>query len=249
MTDRQTKIYDQNGLTTTFEARSKGALLLDNEAKPVSLWGANLPTIFNRHVSQFGFGLSNHLGGGIVPVFSVRKGMCHWEVFSQFVKRLHGVEPYVKGDLIICQRLSLGKVRLRFSNNNGVNYNSFTHVFNPYEIISKVYLRDDNGLYSASVSNTKARFFGIQRERYVIPTTEFMEHPREDANIRIRKSLEKSELYYLETYENTWVDLGDTVSVETPEKEQLTLVVVGTEITLTSNGYKTKLTLKHIDNL
>lgn len=185
--DRQTASLSAGGRLLTLEARSKGALLLDNEAVPCALTGAQLSTVFGIFAAPYGFVLYNPNGSRSLALYTVHKGQSEWEALIGFTRRAYGRTPYVTGDQIMVDRprsaspLVIGGA--------GPAYTRLEYIRAPYHMLSKVVLRDAEGLYSAAVHNSTAAYYGVRRKRYVIPPSEFTDSGALDANQRIRRSM------------------------------------------------------------
>jgi hypothetical protein len=182
------------GRILTLEARDRGALPLDNEAMPQTLWGANVTTMFSRLLRPYGFELRNTMPSRTLPVFTVYKGMSEWNAFKAFVEQMHGIASHVEGRHVVVGRPSPGG-RLVFSNTKQgcIPFTSLTHRRIPYRMISKIIMRDADGWYSSSFTNTAAAFHGVSRTRYVIPPTEFVDNPGHDAKLRINRAQYRSD--------------------------------------------------------
>lgn len=187
--DRQTSSLSADGRRISIDARSKAALLLDNEAVPSSLAGVRLTTVFNRFIAPYGFLLQSVEGNRALPLYVVNKGLSEWEAFTNFVRRAYGRTPYVSGDQVIVDHP--GSLSALVIGGAGLPFTKLEHTFEPYHVISRVVLRDEDGYYRSAVRNTRADDYDIQRKRYVIPANEFTDYPVLDANQRIRRSMLK----------------------------------------------------------
>lgn len=248
--DESRTVLGGEGLLLHLEARSRGALLLDNEAQPVTLWGANLSTIFRRHIAPYGFGLSGGTGGGTLAVFPVQRGMSEWEAFAGFCRRITGVSPWVRGEMVLAEKPVYGNVRLVISNEGeGIPFTELERVLRPYRMLSKVVLRDENKLYSSSVSNSATAYYGVSRRRYVTPSTEFEDNPGLDANQRIRRSMWEAEEWEASIPQLVAVAAGDGVEVRQKGFSKAGLLVNRWQWRMGAQGGVTRLWLKRADYL
>src|SRR5699024_3417624 len=76
--DEQVLSEDGDGITVELSARSRAALLLDNEAQPQIYYMPSLKLLFERHAAPCGF--TGYLGRDEVfgGAFTVEKGMSEW---------------------------------------------------------------------------------------------------------------------------------------------------------------------------
>lgn len=235
---------DKNGTNLYIEGRSSEKILLDNEAMPEVLWGANLATIFKRYVGKFGFAMATDYSGENLPVYTVGKGTSYWEAFVKFASSLYGMRPYMERGVVYCKEPALDKAVYRLSNRGeGLKYTSFTKEYLPYEIISGIYIRNSAGEYLAKVENPEQAYYKTQRERYHIPNGENSHLARIDALARIKQSVRKSMVYKVEIPELMPVQLGKTVEVADKEIGENRLIIKGYEFGYSSQGFYTKLTL------
>lgn len=185
--DSQTESISVSGRRVRIDARSKAALLLDNEAVPSNLVSGRLSTVFNRFIAPYGFSLYNTRGNRALPLYVVNKGLSEWEAFSNFVRRAYGCTPHVMGNQVVIGRPGANTALV--VGGAGLPYTRLEHTFAPYNMISKIVLRDADGYYRSAVHNSRAAYYGVQRKRYIIPATEFIDAPGLDGNQRLRRSM------------------------------------------------------------
>ena len=96
--DEQSEKTDRNGKTLEIRARSREALLLDNEAAPQIYFMPSMPLLMERHFSRYGFtrfvGESKAFNGRL----TVAKGMSEWELLSEFCWKFLRTVPYITID-------------------------------------------------------------------------------------------------------------------------------------------------------
>lgn len=224
-TDFSSSCIDEKGSITEIEARDKGGLLLDNQAQPSTVWGANLTTMFTRHIASYGYGLVAGESGGWLPEFTVYQGRSQWQVFCDFSRRLLGIKPYVVGDMVYCSLPQPSEDTLVFCNKTAKPFTSLKQQYLPYEIISKVYLRDSEGAYSSGVTSSEAVSLDITRQRYLTPWDENTKSARDNANQIINDSLNSSQVFFIESPQFFAPQVGTGVSVNYESFQEKGLVL------------------------
>lgn len=189
--DKQTLGLDKGGRVLQMEARDKGALLLDNEALPGALTNLRLTTLFGRCIAPYGFSLYAPRFAGSLALYTVHKGVCEWDALTGFTRRVYGRTPYVRGDVVYVDRPQQGQPVVLGTGGHPFTALEWSHI--PYNILSKVVLRDADGNYSGGVQNSGAGYYGVKRARYAIPANEFVDAPGLDANQRIRRGMLRKE--------------------------------------------------------
>jgi hypothetical protein len=243
--DVKKDIISAKGAFTELEARSSAAALLDNQARPGQMLNPTASTVFKHYIAPYGFSLLAPQKAGTLPLYTIHAGISEWDAFVGFVRRVHRVTPYVTGKTVIIQRPYAGAAPFRISNTGGgVKYSALTREQIPYNIISSVYLRGENGVYTSAMHNAAAESRGIRRKRFVTPPNEFMNDLRFDAAARIRRSMFLSEKITAELPGIHAVELGADASVEGPSLRAGGLVVSKKEYLLGESGLFTRLTLQ-----
>lgn len=242
--DSQKTTVSSGGIATMLEARSAGSLLLDNQAQPCVMLGANLTSVFNRFIEPYGFTLSSPVRTGYLPMYTVRAGMSEWDAFVYFTKRVYGITPYVIYSQVMLQRPPSGARPFVISNSGGAAFSAISHTLTPYNILSGVYLRDEAGFYSSVVNNSVAKRTGTVRKRYVVPPNEYMDKPALDANQRIRKSLFDSEEVVVTLPGVINLELGNEAQITDKLLTLYNLMAVKREYVVDGNGVVTRLTLR-----
>ena len=243
--DEQEYSLSSKGGILSLEARSLGATTLDNEARPRTLWGANLSTMFSLLLKPYGLSLQNKMPHGILPVFTIFKGMSAWEAFADFTARMHSIKPHLYKNSVVIGRPDYG-TRLVFSNtkHGTIPFCSLSHRRIPYNIISKLYLRDAEGYYSSSVQNQAAQRLGIQRERYLIPASEYASTIGTDANLRIKRSHYQSTMITLRCPGIIKAVPGQQATVDDSAASYHNLLIDEMRYLFDGNGIFTEVTLR-----
>jgi hypothetical protein len=233
------------GAITVLEARSAAAALLDNQARPGQMLNPTTATVFKHYVAPYGFNLLAPQKNPALPLYTIYAGMSEWEAFVGFVRRVHRVTPYVSGRAVIIQRPYAGAAPFRVSNKGGAAFSSLTREQIPYNIISSVYLRGPDGVYSSAMHNAAAESRGVRRKRFVTPPNEFMNDLRFDASMRIRRSMFLAEKITAELPGIYSVELGADAAVEDAALRAGGLIVAKKEYLLDESGLFTRLTLRN----
>ena len=215
--DEQVLSIGASGRTLTLEARSRAALLLDNEALPQQYQRPSLPLLFQRHALPYGF--SRAIGPQTVysGVLSVTKGMSEWAVLSSFCENYLGVAPRItpQGELDATGREKT-LAPLLFSSRGGIPYLSLEERHLPCNRLSEVRVRAQaGGEYAIRLTDGQAIAQGIQRRRYC-NAAPFSSRPASFGEAMLRKAREQS--YRLTISCPGWVDaqIGQACRVDSP---------------------------------
>lgn len=241
--DSQRSTVGSEGVTLRLDARSAGAPLLDNQALPCVMLGAQVTTVFNRFIAPYGFILYNPNRSSYLPMYTVRAGMSEWDALINFTRRVFGITPYVKDDQVMLERPRSGSPLTISNSGEGVPYSSITHTRTPYNVISRVVLRDEEGLYSSAVNNSSAAYLKAVRKRYVIPPSEYVDSPALDANQRIRRSMYEYEQAVVSLPGVVDAELARDVLIRDDYLRLSNLMVSEREYIADENGVITRLTL------
>lgn len=155
------------GRTLTLIARSRAALLLDNEALPQTYRMPSLQTVFQRHIQPYGFQV--YLGDN--RVFSeeliISKGMSEWQAAEEFCIRFLRVKPRMLGNIFDASGRSTQK-SVYFDNDGGIRYSSAVIDYRYYKLYSEVMVKSgESNLYAVGARGTEAAALGIRRRRYL----------------------------------------------------------------------------------
>lgn len=181
--DQQTAWEDAGGRRFTVQARSRGGLLLDNEALPRTYYNVTTGELFRSHLRPYGFSRLAVPRDCSAGIFTVPKGMSEWEVFSAFCMRSYGREPYIgRGDEVTVEALPRTP-RVKITNRRGeegLRYLRVEDTLRRASVISQMLLRDKKGNYSRELENPFGNRWQVQRRRYVIPAAEYATVPLAD---------------------------------------------------------------------
>jgi len=236
--DKQTEEKSEKGIILTLEARSRGALLIDNEALPQLYSNAAISDIFDRTIRPYGYERLIMPQNAVLPAYIVRKGTSEWEAFYGFCLRSCGLKPYICGNEVVLKKPS--PVRHQ-AIGKAAGYTSITAVYNRCAVVSKVCIRDSGGYYSSAVNNNECDELKIRRKRYLIPPTEFVKSPQFDANQLIKKSmLDYKHIEVVLPYIKPF-NIGDLISVEELSADFFTICELAYRVD--ESGFRTELLL------
>ncbi len=151
------------GRFLTIAARSRAALLLDNEAIPQNYCMPSLETVFQRHIQPYGF--TGYEGNTrIFPgKLEVTKGMSEWQAAETFCAEFLKVHPRISGGRFIASD-TLPEGMLLFDRERGIPYSAVS-VRNKYcSLYSELFAKNGNG-YSPAARDKAALALGVARRR------------------------------------------------------------------------------------
>lgn len=152
--------------SVTLSARSRAALLLDNEALPQNYVNPSLATVFERHVRPYGFSGCAGAGRVFLGTLSVTKGMSEWAAAAAFCNLFLKTTPRVR-DGIFDASGSVPDGELLFGP-GGIRFASLTVRDRYCELFSELYrLGEDGGSYAPAAEDEEARALGVRRRRYL----------------------------------------------------------------------------------
>lgn len=153
------------GCALELAARSRAALLLDNEAVPQTYLYPSLPLLFKRHGEPYGFSEWEGETGGFSEPFTVTKGMSEWEVLALFCSRYLKAPLRARGrKLQALRERGSGRPRLHFGGDIPLLECAVEEKF--CERYSEILVRPENTeAYTLSVAGRKAQELGLRRRR------------------------------------------------------------------------------------
>lgn len=175
--DEIIRAVDDGGATVTINARSPGALLLDNEAKPASYQNITARVYFNEVLGPFGFkALTVPDEAKKAVSYTVPKGRSVWEAFSQLCFLLYGREPYLNDRMELRVEALPSAATMLVNNDPAVDaarYCSLEYITRRSSAISHITFKDQKGGYTQLLKNPFGNPLKVNRGRYVIPAPEF----------------------------------------------------------------------------
>lgn len=250
--DQQKEQKTPQGRRLSVSARSRGGLLLDNEAKPQTYFRADTRDIFRAHVLPYGITrleVPRVLSAGM---FQVAKGRSEWEVFSAFCMRMYARWPWMDAQdglrVAAPDRTPRGLICNRPGTAGALRYHTLTRVLRRASVVSRIVLRDREGNYGSPM-DTPLGHLKVQRRRYVIPTAEYATTPTADAYQKLNQSC--LGYYALEAVlpGEAPLALGDGVTVDDPLCGRRVLTVYQRVLQQDQQGLRTRLTLADPDFL
>ncbi len=164
--DELRQLESGSGAAVTIYARSKAALLLDNEAKACDYKNADARLIAREHIEPFGLGFVCRDSGEYADM-RIYKGLSHWQVIKSFCSQCYSRLPYLdeSGRVILC---SDDAPSLYFCNDGGIKYTSALLSRRYYKLISSVHTKPpEHDDYDIETTNPIAERLGIVRTRFV----------------------------------------------------------------------------------
>lgn len=244
--DQQTAREDRSGRTFTVQARSRGALALDNEALPQTYYSITTSELFRRHLRPYGFTRLEVPREVELGIFTVPKGMCEWEVFSAFCNQAYGRAPIVgEGERVIVEPRETAPTAVVTNRPGraGLRYLSAEDILRRASSISEMLVRDKQGNYSRLLENPFGNPWQVQRRRYIIPAAEYATVPLADGYQRFLEAQRGT--HTAEVVLPVWADLwpGDCVELDTGLGAQGTMTVWRCRWDRSSQGEYTTVTL------
>lgn len=163
--DEQTETQTAAALLLEITARSRAALLLDNEAQPQVYHKPSMDELFRRHIEPLGF--ADYIGENKIlnGEMSITKGMSVWQALAVFQAYCGGTEPLIRADGALDVSDSREVQTVILSSNIIIKK---SHTKKRCAIISKVYMRGRNGAgYEIETENPLAQRLNICRVRYL----------------------------------------------------------------------------------
>lgn len=242
MVDSQKSSISSAGVTVRIDARSRGAYLLDNQAAPTVYIGIPMNVVFSSFIAPYGFTLYNPNRNLSLPAFTVGAATSEWEVLVDFAQRAYGVTPYVTGTQVNLARRPSGSAIVIGC--GGVPYVSVAHTRAPYNMISRVYLRDETtGRYPSYISNSYQAAANTRRKRYMSVQNEYSYNRSFDPVQRIRQSMLEYESVTAGLPGIIAAELGRDARISDGFMSKSGLMVSAREYSVDENGIFTKLTL------
>lgn len=244
--DQQTAREDRNGRTFTLQARSRGALLLDNEALPQTYYNVTTSELFRSHLRPYGFTRLEVPREVELGLFTVPKGMSEWEAFTAFCNRAYGRGPIVgEGDRVVVEPRNTTP-RAAVTNRpgrEGLRYLSAEDTLRRASVVSEMLVRDKQGNYSRELENPFGNPWQVRRRRYIIPAAEYATAPLADGYQRFLEAQRGS--HTAEVVLPGWADLwpGDCLELDTGLGDQGSMTVWRCRWDRSADGEYTTVTL------
>lgn len=237
--DSQCNQIQTKGALLTITARSKAALLLDNEANPKTYVNPSLGQLFADYGSPFG--LQKFVGktSSFYWTYVISKGVSAWQVFSDFCIYCLGITPKVTPDGILDATGVQPSETLYFSNVDGIRYSTLTENRYPCKQISQLWMQNALGDgYTNHVVDLATIRQGIQRTRYITAADW-------QGRLKLKSARRKSRELVLICPGRIQSDLGMRATVSDKQFGAFTnFSVAKISYTLNDQGEKTAITLR-----
>lgn len=156
-------IYSSAAQTVTLIARSRSALLLDNEVMPQTIRSASLALLHRQFLAPLGFSVRSGDMSRESGELTVKRGTSVLAMLTEFCQSVLGCTPVVRPDgTVICERGYRGE-------NIPIDWEETEKVelrWNNHRILSEaVYPDSDTGMYSTVFKNPTDG--GIPRVKYL----------------------------------------------------------------------------------
>lgn len=151
---------------TVIIARSSAAILIDNEAYPMSLENPSAEDVFRFFAEPFGFRKLCGVDRELNSKLTVAKGTSCFNVLKTFSKNVYGAFPRCEGDtLYIDGKKPAGRLRLGYAEMPLISLKTTRLRCNR---ISAVYVRTaDNEGYVNKIADYEAEAQGVKKVRYL----------------------------------------------------------------------------------
>ena len=189
--DEQLTENGEDGKKVTLKCRGKGALLVDNEARPCTYYRLSDKDLFTTHLAPYGFSQLCTQKSAVQYNFVIPKGYSQWDVLSSFCLKSYGREPSVSPQGMVYTYPNYREQKHLVSNTaqGGIRFTRSQLRYQRYGVISRVYLQDNQGYYSSFVDNPRSLNLGILRVRFHVPPTEMVNYPSASGNQKILTSM------------------------------------------------------------
>lgn len=248
--DEQVSTENDEGRRLKLIARSKGALLLDNEAKPQLYKNISMQTIFNNHVRPYGFDSIASESNPMFNEYLVSKGMSEWEVLYNFYQSSSRGNIMIDDDDVIhCWRNPPHEKILVISNKKPEAEAKFSNVKivnNRYAPTSRYLVRDHAGAYSYTFNNPDTEDYRLFRTRYLNPAVQFTVSDNgglAEAQLRTRQSMGSKQVITVNCPGLVEVKVCDRADVNGGAFDIYARFVHQVRYALTASGPETTLTL------
>lgn len=167
--DSVVTVKQDKGVILRISARSPAALLLDNEAEPVTYFDPADSLMESRHLRPFGVRLASRDPVPYYDMLKIDKGMSHWRVLQRFCRCRYHTEPRVSGDGTAYLNGGYAHGSVTFSDcGNGIAYTSLKENCRRHRLLSEIRLKfqqDDS--YHSVIKNPNPEARLVTRVRYV----------------------------------------------------------------------------------
>jgi len=168
--DEQRTIFSEKGDHIKVFARSKAALLIDNECMAQTYKNPSFAIMCERHAKPFGISIkrsdTENKSLASRGTLKLPKGCSHYKAIEKYCDEFLHTIPRIdhKGEL--CHDVFDCKGTLLFDNRYGIPFTSVTVVNKRCAVYSSIFVYDAAG-FCAKVTDKESVISGIRRERYL----------------------------------------------------------------------------------
>lgn len=163
--DKQCYSEEGDGRLLKIEARTRGACLLDCEAKPQTYYNPSIERIFERHIEPYGFTRLSDSFETRPSEFVVRKGMSEWDVLKNYCRASWRPDPYIdRGGVVRTEYVPERGLPVEGGRIRGVHL-AFGQEIDRTQYVSETGILDELGRLVYSREYTPE--LGITRRRYL----------------------------------------------------------------------------------
>lgn len=236
--DEEISIFNTTGNYKKYVARSKMALLIDNQAYPTELSNTTRTYLGNKYLKGFSidFDKGEEVYSGKIVVDN---GMTVYDVIAEYCKQVFSSLPRMtpEGKLVFSSNIP---DEINFNNDTGVKYNSLTINKKRCEKISKVSLMTNSRFYDYVIENKETKDTKILRERFLDASIGSNIYPSNGEDLIENSNLDSYEIEVTCPY-NLTNCLGYIGKVENVKES---MIVSEIQYTYNSKGEETKLILR-----
>lgn len=165
--DELSRIHRDTGVALKLCARSAAAVLLDNEAEPLSYRNPTAALMYFKHLKPFGFTDVEFDQTPILGYMSIDKGMSQWQTVEKFCKIRYGSKLRVSGSGKVYLRGCKSDKKVKFGV-GGIKYYSIKENKCRHKLISEVKLKvSKTAGYLSTMINPNPESKYVKRVRYV----------------------------------------------------------------------------------
>lgn len=237
--DEEINIFNSAGSYKKYVARSKMALLVDNQAYPNELTNITRTYLGNKYLQPFSVDYDKGeevYSGKIV----VDDGMTIYQLIEEYCRNVFSSTPRMtpQGKLLFCGGSCDDEIT--FDNQKGIKYTSIAENKKRCEKISKVSLMTNSKFYDYVITNDETVDTSICRERFLDASYDGTVYPSTGETLILKSNQDSYEVTVVCPYNLTYC-LGYIGNIDEIDD---CLEVVELCYTYNSKGEETRLTLK-----
>lgn len=165
-------MHKDNGLALKLCARSAAAVLLDNEAEPLSYRNPTAVLMYYKHLKPFGLTDVEYDLTPILGYMRIDKGMTQWQAVERFCKIRYGSKLRISGSGKVYLKGFKSDKKVKFGG-NGIKYYSIKENKCRHKLISEVKLKvSKTAGYLSTMKNPNPESEYVKRVRYVNASAE-----------------------------------------------------------------------------